>query len=61
MKPPPPDFETGDIWTPEGIIPHVWWERYCICRESGMSDQEARRVAAQDYARIQGEQMGALR
>lgn len=55
---PKHDLENGGTWTSHGVIPYEWMERYCICREAGMSDKEARQVAAEDYRRAQSARMG---
>jgi hypothetical protein len=55
---PPPNFETGDLYTPEGWVPHSYAERVSICLESGMTLREARRVASEDEARRAYDRMG---
>lgn len=58
MSKRPPNFETGEIWSVDGWIPYEYSERVAICMESGMSEAQARKVAADDIARGVGNRMG---
>lgn len=52
------NFTTGAQQTNQGWLPYDWAERIAICMESGMSKQEAEKVARADVRRSQKREAG---
>jgi len=52
----PHDLENGRVWTTQGYLPYEYAERVAICMESGMSKQDAEKLAKKEYrARREGQ------